>query len=67
MSARHGCVGGVLYILVHVEDAVVPMQTTTDGAGTTLNAESFSAIKGNRKFMKRGFMCIFVFQNTCEK
>lgn len=34
MSARQGCVRGVLYILVHVEGAVVPMQTTA-GAGTT--------------------------------
>lgn len=61
MNARQGCVRGVLYSLVHVESAVVPTQTTADGAGTRLNAGSFSAIKGNRKFMKRGFTYIFVF------
>lgn len=44
---REGCVRGVLYILAHVEGAVVPMQTTAGGAGTRLNAQSFSAIQGN--------------------
>lgn len=34
MSARQGCVRRVLYILVHVEGAVVPMQTTAGGART---------------------------------
>lgn len=38
MSARQGCFRGVLYISVHVEGAVVPMQTTADGAGARLNA-----------------------------